>query len=84
MALVLAVGRVREPLAEGVGRVVERPGELAVVGEVERLTEERVPRGVDREGDGLVVGEGFGRDADDFSHRLREELLVPRLAVDEP
>ena len=83
MALVLAVGGVRELLAEGVRGVVERSGELPVLGQVERFAEEPVGGGVDGEGDRVVVGERLGRDADDLPDRLGEQLLVARLPVDE-
>ena len=45
VALVLRVGGVREPLAEGVVRVVQRPRQLAEGGEVHRLAVEAVLAG---------------------------------------
>ena len=84
VALVLAVGRVRELLAERVGRVEERARQLAVRRQRQRLAEGAVLRRVEDEADRVVVGERGARRAEHLAHRRGEDLLVVRLPVHEP
>ena len=84
MALVLAVGGVRELLPEGVGGVEERARQLSVGRERQGLAEHPVACRIEHECNRVTVGHRGAGNAQHLAHRGRQGLLVVRLPVDEP